>query len=122
MRPRRGQHDNASLITVQLDAPQRDFAEVVPSEKRLQHVFAVQNLLIPLRWPAEIAARLAFPRARSKLFGQSAARRGLQSSEASPQLFSIRYLAASKALVPDVEQRHLAPHLSKEIGIHPADG
>ena len=112
----------AFTITVQLDLPQRDFAGAAPSENRLQNVFAVWNLRISPRWPAEIVARLVFPRARSKFLVSRRREEDGQSNELPPRSLSMQYLAASQALLSDIEQRCLAPHPSKENWIHPTNG
>ena len=53
---------------------------------------------------------------RSSSFGQTAARRGIQSRKLAPRLFAMQHLTASKALAPNFDQLRLAPLDPKNMG------
>ena len=59
-------------------------------------------------------------RTRSNLFGQTAARRGIQSRKLSPRLLSVQRLTAREELERDFNRRQLAPLNPKKIGCTPA--
>lgn len=57
---------------------------------------------------------------RSNLFGQTAARRGIQSRKWSPRLLSVQRLTASEELARDFDGRQLASFNPKKMGCIPA--
>ena len=69
---------------------------------------------------ARIGQFMLATRTRSNLFGQTAARRAIQSRKSPPRLLSAQRFAASKELARDFNRRQLAPLNPKKIGCAPA--
>ena len=59
-------------------------------------------------------------RTRSNLFGQTAARRAIQSRNSPPRLLSAQHLAAREGLASAFNRRHLSPLNPKKMGCIPA--